>query len=1105
MSLLLGEINVNIRADNSRFNADLDTAENRGRRFSGDLSNNVLNLSQQIGEAGRSIGTNFSKVGGVMQAAGQSIQSVGASLTKYITLPLAAAGVAIFKFGKDFEYELSKVVGLVGVSRDQVSAWGDEILDLAPKIGRPPKELAEALFFVTSAGIKGAEAMDILEASGKAAAVGMGETKTIADLVTSAMNAYGKENLSAAQAVDIITNAVREGKAEASEMASSMGQVLPLATEMGVSFDQVAAAQAAMTRTGTNASEAATHLKSIFAGMLKPAKQAEEQLKAMGTSSSEMRRKIREDGLLSALTDLRNMTNKYGEEAMARVYPNIRALIGVLDLMGANSKENAVIFEHLADSTGILDEAFQSASETLDFKWNQAISKVQATAISFFDILRARLIPVLETVIRVLDFVVEKFQGLSEPIQNAILSFAGIAFIIGPIVLGLGTAIVMLGSTIAAVGTIITVVSSIIATVGIPVILAIVAAAYIVVDSLLVLIGTFVLLWKTNEEFRTKVLDTWNSIKENGKIIFEELKTTIIYIFNAIQEFWSKHGEDISSILGAAWDDILDIIKFATESIKNVVLLFGAVIKGDWGGIWEALKGQLFNILDVMNATVGEKFNSMAAIIMEKLGETKNQLKTDFDEMNETVGTKLNTMASVISEKFTTIKAQLKTDFEEMKTEISIWISELPERFREGFELVKSAIIEKFTETTESIKTKLEEWKISITEWFTNMPSVIKELLSAWGTAIVEWTIAQNEENRKQFTIWEDSIREWFLAIPGKISELLETWKTAIVEWFDGTKEKITEKLIGWWEGITVWFQEAPGKITAFFEAWWESIKKWFEDTGAKITGKLEGWWEGIKTWFQEAPGKITGFLDGWWSNMKKWFEETKTKITEKLNEWWKTIREWFVNVPNKPEIRRTGREMIVNLGNGTKDKKGDFTDKLGKLIVDVTLAALAFAGVALLATGREIVKRMIKGIGEVNLREAGQKIVQSLINGIKSKYSDVTKVVRELATKIRDFFPFSPAKEGPLKDLDKIDFFSSINKSLMNATSKLDLPSLKLGAQIMDNLNQTPSFDRAASFGTAANAININGAMNFYGVEDIPTFMQEMRTTIKRYGGKFI
>src|SRR4030043_507115 len=103
MSLLLGEINVNVRADNSRINADLDTAENRGRRFSADLSKDVLYLSQQIGEAGRSIGTNFSKVGGVMQAAGQSIQAVGASLIKYITRPLAAPAVAICYFGKDFE------------------------------------------------------------------------------------------------------------------------------------------------------------------------------------------------------------------------------------------------------------------------------------------------------------------------------------------------------------------------------------------------------------------------------------------------------------------------------------------------------------------------------------------------------------------------------------------------------------------------------------------------------------------------------------------------------------------------------------------------------------------------------------------------------------------------------------------------------------------------------------------------------------------------------------------------------------------------------------------------------------------------------------------
>lgn len=1028
MSLLLGEINVNIRADNSRFNEDIDEAEERARRLRRELERGSLNLSQQLGESGNALGSHFSRVGGIMESAGRSIQNIGMNITKYLTLPLAAAGVAVFKLGKDFETELDHIVGLVGISQAQVSEWGTEILEMAPKLGKAPKELAAALYYVTSSGIKGAAAMDTLTMSAKASAVGLGDTQIVADMVTSALNAYGSENLTAAQATDILIAAVRDGKGEATDLAASLGLVLPLASEMEVSFDQVAAAVAAMTRTGANASEATTQLKSILSGLLKPSKQAADQLDAMGTSAAKMRKKIREEGLLSALSDLKDMTNKYGEEAMARVYPNIRGLMGVLDLTGESAEENAKIFENVANSTGLLEEAFKSTAETLDFKWKQALSEVQVVAISFFDILKAKMIPVLNTVITVLDFVVNKFNGLSTPIQNAILGFASVAFVLGPIILGLGTAIVMLGSTIAAVGSIISVVSSIIATVGIPVILAIVAAAYIVVDSLLVLIGTFVLLWKTNEEFRTKVLDTWNSIKENGKIIFEELKKTIIYIFNSLQEFWGKHGNEISSTLGIVWGDILDIIKFSVETIKNVILLFGAVIRGDWSAIWEAVKTQLIDTLDVINATIGEKFNTIATTIVEK---------------------------------FTEIKNQLIIDFEEMKSNISIFLSELPDKFREGFELVKTSIVEKFTEVKESITTKLEEWKVSITEWFTNMPTTIKELLLTWGTAIVEWAIAQNEENVKQFTIWGEAIKEWFLGIPGRISEFLETWKTRIVEWFEGTKEKIKEKLSSWWENISIWFRE--------------------------------------------APGKITGFLSNWWENMKKWFEETKNRIKGKLEEWWTSIKTWFTELPRKPEVRNAGQNMINKVGDGAKDKKGDFTQKLGKIIVDVAIAAIQIATVTLIATGREIVKRMIKGIGEVNLKEAGQKIVNSLISGIKSKYSDVTKVVRELAVKIRDFFPFSPAKEGPLKDLDKIDFFSSINKSLMNATSKLDLPSLKLGEKIMNNLSQTPSFDRAASFGTAANAININGAMNFYGVEDVPAFMQEMRTTIKRYGGKFI
>jgi hypothetical protein len=55
---------------------------------------------------------------------------------------------------------------------------------------------------------------------------------------------------------------------------------------------------------------------------------------------------------------------------------------------------------------------------------------------------------------------------------------------------------------------------------------------------------------------------------------------------------------------------------------------------------------------------------------------------------------------------------------------------------------------------------------------------------------------------------------------------------------------------------------------------------------------------------------------------------------------------------------------------------------------------------------------------------------------------------MKELAKKARDFLPFSPAKTGPLSDLDKLDFggpiSDSINKAIPNVKGLLtDLVTL--------------------------------------------------------------
>jgi len=383
-----------------------------------------------------------------MQQAGKRMRSIGKNMSTSITLPLMAVGGAAFKMGNDFEASMSKIVGLVGVARGQVQAWEKDVIKLASAVGKSPKELGDAMFFITSAGLRGAEAMDVLEMSAKAAASGLGETKVVADLVTSAMNAYGKENLSAAQATDILVAAVREGKAEADVLAAAMGQTLPIASAMGVGFNEVAAAVAAMTRTGTEGQTAAMQLKNILNALQKPASQAEDALNRMGTSSARLRKTIREEGVLAALMEIRSLTKVWGEETMAEVFPNIRALSGVLDLMGSNLKDNVGIFVALEDATGALDKAFEAASKTGQFRFNQVMSDAKIALTELGGSVRDFLIPVFERIRDVLRRATDWFRGLNERQKETVIRVAAVVAAIGPAILIIGKLVSGIGAAV---------------------------------------------------------------------------------------------------------------------------------------------------------------------------------------------------------------------------------------------------------------------------------------------------------------------------------------------------------------------------------------------------------------------------------------------------------------------------------------------------------------------------------------------------------------------------------------------------------------------------------------------------------------------------------
>ena len=386
---------------------------------------------------------------------GASATKAGKKMTMGLTAPIVGLGIASFKMASDFEASMTKIQSLVGKSEAEVKSLTTSVMGLAGTTARAPQELAEAMFFITSAGIGAADAAGVLEASAKAAAVGLGDTATIADLATSAMNAYGKENLSASNATDVMVSAVREGKLEASELAGSMGRVLPIASAMGVSFNEVGAAFASLSRTGTNAAEAATQVRGIMASLLRPTKQAEEALTGMGLSSEGLREQLKEKGLLSTLKTLADEFDG-NAAASASVFGNVRALSGVMDLMGKNVAGTEAIFASMNNTLGATDAAFKVTSETTAFKMSQAISDFKVAMITLGQQVIPIVLPMVQKLAEFIGAAAEKFASLSGPTQKIIIGLGIVAAAAGPVIVAVGMLVAafgaMTGGMIAALG-----------------------------------------------------------------------------------------------------------------------------------------------------------------------------------------------------------------------------------------------------------------------------------------------------------------------------------------------------------------------------------------------------------------------------------------------------------------------------------------------------------------------------------------------------------------------------------------------------------------------------------------------------------------------------
>lgn len=315
---------------------------------------------------------------------------------------LAEAAVEGVKMAASLETTFSQIKGLTNASVGDIEGFKTAVADISVEVGKSQKELAEAQYFIASSGFAGADSLKILDSSARAAAAGLGETKKIADLTTSVLNAYGKGAGDAANVTDVLVSAVKNGKGEPDQFASALGRVIGIAATAGVSFEELTANIATFTNVGVNVNEAVTAVRAAILNLEKPSKQASEALMKIGLTAQDVRDMIKNVGLFETLRDIYQRTGGDIDE-LGRIFGNVRGLAGVLGTVGTQAQAYAKNLDSARNATGNLDKAFAAAAETAEFKSKQFESALDRVKIAFGQLVLPEATRSLDGLLAILD------------------------------------------------------------------------------------------------------------------------------------------------------------------------------------------------------------------------------------------------------------------------------------------------------------------------------------------------------------------------------------------------------------------------------------------------------------------------------------------------------------------------------------------------------------------------------------------------------------------------------------------------------------------------------------------------------------------------------
>ena len=301
-----------------------------------------------------------------------------------------------------FEKQLSSVNTLLKVSKTELNAYGDGLVDIAIKTGVAKETLADGAYQALSSGVDASDLLKFMETVAAGATVGMTDVSTATDVLTSTLNGFKLESSEATDTMDKLISIQNNGKVVLGQLSTVMGDVADISNNLGINLNNVGAAISTITMSGTPAAQAGTRLKSMFSELSKEGTTAYDTFqKITGKSFKEF---IEEGGNLGeALLEMQGYADSTGKE-MIDLWSSIEAGQGAMGLTGSNASAFTSNLDQMKNSTGELEKSYATASDNIATDWAKLKEKIDANWKELVMELQTPIRTVIEVAYKIVDF-----------------------------------------------------------------------------------------------------------------------------------------------------------------------------------------------------------------------------------------------------------------------------------------------------------------------------------------------------------------------------------------------------------------------------------------------------------------------------------------------------------------------------------------------------------------------------------------------------------------------------------------------------------------------------------------------------------------------------